>query len=270
MPLIDRLERKWGWIAIPGIVRIIMCFQLLVFVLVFFQRAANDGYPAMVELLYLDRDRIMAGEVWRLISFVFLPPTMNLFIVMLFAFMFTFFLGDMLEQMWGSFRLTLYILGGIVGMVVGEFVFPGFGVYLLLGGSGRLLLMASLLFAVAVYNPNHTILLMAVIPIKMFWLAVFDAGIILIDVLGGPPGLSLAIFLGLGNFLVVFAPGFRRALKMRAEIAARRQKFEAAKLVQDSLHHCATCGKTENDDADLVFRVSADGEEYCDVCRGKS
>ena len=253
-----------------------MCFQLLVFVLVQLQRA-TDGYPAIVELLYLDRERILAGEVWRVVTFVFLPPTMNLFIVMLFAFMFTFFLGDMLEQMWGSFRLTLYVLGGIVGTVIGEFIYHGFGIYILgagipgefSSGAWRMMLMSSLLFAVAVYNPQYTILLMAVIPIKMVWLAIFDGGIILIDVLRGPAGLSLAILLSLSNFFIVFGPGFRRALKMRAEVAVRRQKFEAAKLTESSLHRCVSCGKTENDDEELVFRVTDDGEEYCNVCRSK-
>ena len=274
MALIDRLERRMGWIAIPGLVRIIMCFQLLVFVLVQLQRATNDGYPAIVELLYLDRERILDGEVWRVVSFVFLPPTLHQFILMLFAFMFTFFLGELLEAMWGSFRTTLYVLGGILGMVIGEFIFHGFGIYLLGlagGGWGRLLLMATLLFAVAVYEPKREILLFGIIPIKMFWLALFEGGILLIDVLRGPPGLSLAIIIGISNFLIVFIPGFRRSMKMRVETGARRRKFEAAQLpVSEAFHTCSSCGKTENDDADLVFRVAASGDEYCSDCRTES
>ena len=271
MALIDRLERKMGWIAIPGLVRVIMCFQLLVFVLVQLQRATNEGYPAIVELLYLDRERILAGEVWRVVSFVFLPPSLRQFILMLFAFIFTFFLGELLEAMWGSFRTALYVLGCIVGMVVGEFVFHGFGIYLLGlggGGYGRMLLMATLLFAVAVYEPNREILLFGIIPIKMFWLALFDGGILLIDVLRGPPGLSVAIIIGISNFLIVFVPGFRRSMKMRVETGVRRRKFESANLpVGEAFHTCSSCGKTENDDQDLVFRVAADGEEYCANCR---
>ena len=32
-------------------------------------------------------------------------------------------------------------------------------------------------------------------------------------------------------------------------------------------HQCAQCGKTEADNATLEFRVTADGEEYCTLCR---
>ena len=37
MNLLERLERKIGWIAIPGIVRYIMGMQVLVFLLLHFQ-----------------------------------------------------------------------------------------------------------------------------------------------------------------------------------------------------------------------------------------
>jgi len=130
------------------------------------------------------------------------------------------------------------------------------------------------LFAVAVYLPNLEIRLLGVIPIKMFWLAIFDGGIIAIEVfshLGDIPRMSISVLLSVSVFFVVFGPGMKRALKMRADTAVRRHKFESAKMsAKDAMHECATCGKTEHDDPDLVFRVAADGEEYCDVCRGRS
>lgn len=285
--LIDRLERKIGWIAIPGIVRIIMMFQALVFVLIQFQRATaplsdisslND-LPEMFHLLYLDGGKILQGEVWRLISFVALPPTLGSLIVMIFAVFFTIFLGNMLEEIWGSFRLTLYVIGGIIGTVLGSFVFPAFGVFLLgviptNGVATHFLLGTTLLFACAVYNPHHTIMLFGIIPIKMFWLALFSGGMLVIDFLsglmGGLPAFSIALLLSVSNFLVVFVPGFKKSMQMRSEIASRRKKFESAQLPEaESMHRCAMCGKTEQDDAEAVFRVSSDDEEYCDTCREK-
>lgn len=280
--LIDRLERKIGWIAIPGIVRIIMMFQALVFVLIQFQIATAgltsieklDDLPEMFHLLYLDGGKILSGEVWRLGSFVLLPPTLDGIIVMIFAVFFTIFLGSMLEEIWGSFRLTLYVLGGILGMIIGEFIFADFGLYLMFGGPSHFLLAATLLFACAVYNPHHTILLFGIIPIKMFWLGLFTGGLVLIDFLGGltsgAPQFSLAILFGISNFLVVFVPGFKKSMQMRSEIASRRKKFESARLPEaESMHRCAMCGKTEQDDPEAVFRVSSDDEEYCDACREK-
>ena len=37
MTLIDRLERRFGWIAIPGVVKVIVAFQALIWVLNMFR-----------------------------------------------------------------------------------------------------------------------------------------------------------------------------------------------------------------------------------------
>ncbi len=276
MHIINRLERKIGWIAIPGIVRVIMCFQVLVFVLVILQVAGtDDGYPALIELLYLDFGRVLRGEVWRLVTFIFLPPTFDQPLFMLITVIFTVFLGELLESLWGSFRTTLYILGSMAGAVAGAALLwwaRGVAIPLVIPGYGYTF-SASLLFAVAVYHPHLEIRLFFIIPVKMMWLAIFGGATYLLNVLrffGVDPVVSAALVLAISNFLVVFVPGFRRALKMRGEVAVRRRRFEAAKAsAKMAMHECSACGKTENDDADLVFRVAADGEEYCSDCRAK-
>ena len=41
-------------------------------------------------------------------------------------------------------------------------------------------------------------------------------------------------------------------------------KFSADSVRSDEpLHQCVVCKRTERDDADLEFRVSSNGEEYC-------
>ena len=69
MPLVDRLERKFGWIAVPGIVKIIMGLQALVWLLCSF-RGDND----LLLKILVHKDSILNGEVWRLFSFVIMPP----------------------------------------------------------------------------------------------------------------------------------------------------------------------------------------------------
>ncbi|MFL2480187.1 MAG: hypothetical protein ACJ0K4_11630 [Verrucomicrobiales bacterium] len=121
MPLVDRLERKFGWIAVPGIVKIIMGLQALVWLLCSFR-----GDYALLEKIVLHKELILNGEVWRLFSFVIMPPIepgSNGIIFMLFAVFFSIFLGSMLESIWGSFRLTLYLIGGAAGMVIAEFLY---------------------------------------------------------------------------------------------------------------------------------------------------
>ena len=72
MPLVDRLERKYSWIAIPGIVRILMGFQALMFLLIILKQ--DLGFA---ELLSLNPGKIVDGEVWRLVSFTIIPPTLS-------------------------------------------------------------------------------------------------------------------------------------------------------------------------------------------------
>jgi hypothetical protein len=279
MALINRLERKLGWIAIPGLVRIIMCFQVLVFVLMVIQSSQSDGQLALYRLLSLDIDMVMKGEVWRLVSFAFLPPTLGM-IGMFFAVVVTVLLAELLESLWGSFRMTLYIIGGGLGTIAGAFVvWSSHGGAFLPTGVGNFvnfstyLFSGNLLFAAAVYNPNLEFRLFFVIPVKLAWIAIFGgAGLLLLIVsaLGSAPAVSLALLLSVSNFIVVFFPGFKRALKMRGETAVRRRKFDAVKASSKfAMHECANCGKTENDDAELVFRVTAEGEEFCADCRAK-
>jgi len=262
MPLINRLERKFGWIAIPGVVRILAGFQLLTYILMSFN-------PFLREALFFDPELIFKGQVWRLFCFVFMPPARGLLLII--ALMFMWFLGNILEAQWGSFRLTLYILGGVVGTAVG-----GFFVYFLEPGAiiaynNNVVLNALtgiyLLIAVGILYPNIQINLMFVIPIKMKWLALFGGGflvIIFLSMLGHNLWLGIAFLFAVSNVLVAFGPSSIKMWKQRNEVASRRRRFEMAKApAHEALHRCEVCGKTEHDDPDLEFRVSADGEEYC-------
>jgi hypothetical protein len=48
------------------------------------------------------------------------------------------------------------------------------------------------------------------------------------------------------------------------DVQKRRLKFAAGSVpVDEPLHRCAVCKRTERDDAELEFRVARDGEEYC-------
>ncbi len=264
MPLVDRLERKFGWIAVPGIVKIIMILQALVW---FLTSVRNDD--GLLLKIYLNKDLILSGEVWRVVSFVVMPPPvgvgLNGVIFMFFAVFFSICLGNMLGSRWGSFKLTLYLIGGVIGMVIAEFLIPG-QIYTI----SSFILIESVLFACAVYNPHYVVRLFGIIPIRLFWIALFAGGMFFIEAVTLPM-YGVAILISLSNFFIVFVPGMKRSLQMRAQVSARRTRFEAAKVPENEpLHLCAGCGVTENDDEDLIFRVADDGEEYCENCRGKN
>ena len=132
--------------------------------------------------------------------------------------------------------------------------------------------------AFACLYPNAEILLMFVIPMKMKYVGMMTAGwpiyLLTIGFLRFPAILAvqiavllLAVFL---PFFLVFLPAFFRNVKVRGEVAARRQRFERSKLPQEeAFHRCADCGATELSNASLEFRVTEDGEEYCEKCLAK-
>ena len=106
MRLLDKLERHLGFLAIPGLIRIVVAFNALVFVLV----RLNPDFQYMLDL---NPSRIIRGELWRLVTYIFLPQTFS-FLWVIFVLWFLWFIGEGLEQAWGAFRLTLYFFVGMI------------------------------------------------------------------------------------------------------------------------------------------------------------
>ena len=121
MPLLDNLERRFGFLAIPGLIRIVIVFTALVWGLMWLN-------PNFGSALDLDPARILHGEVWRLVTYIFIPRgigtsgAMQPLWVVLFLW-FLWFIGEGLEQAWGAFRLTLYFIVGMIGTTVAAVLF---------------------------------------------------------------------------------------------------------------------------------------------------
>lgn len=246
--MIDRLERHLARFAIPGLIRYVVAMNALVFLLVTF-------LPEYAQVLALDRAAILRGEVWRIVSWIFLPETQSFFWI-LFYLLFTWWLGDLLEESWGTFRLNAYYFLGMALCIASAFIFGASG--------GNLLLNLSLFLAVATLAPNLEILIFFILPVKIKWVAlvslIFPAGILLF----GPLAAKMVVVMCLGNYLIFFGPSALRGGLDRQRTRSRRSRFESAKLsAADPLHVCAACGATDLTHPDADFRVSADGKEYC-------
>src|SRR5437764_15012968 len=113
MTWLDKLERRFGFLSIPGLIRIVIGFTWLVYVLVYFNRCFEL-------FLTLDPVLILRGQVWRLVTYIFLPQTFSPLWVLL-ALWFLWFIGEGLERAWGPFRLTLYFVVGMIGTTVPAF-----------------------------------------------------------------------------------------------------------------------------------------------------
>ena len=259
MRWLERLEDRLHWLAIPGLFRFLALTGVVTF-------AAQWIYPDIAGALAFDLRKILAGEVWRIVTFVFSPQGIFGFnaigaLFLYFAVMIAFLINDSLEQLWGSTRLTLFILTGWFGLIIGQTIlglflpvsFPDAGLYLYL----------TTFFAFATYFPKVEFYIFFIIPIQVRWLAwigfVFLAYSALTSYIA-----ALMIVPALMPYALWVLPGFVRNRKNLAYAASRRKNFEAKQIPeQEAFHRCATCNRTEHDSPDLEFRTFPDGTEYC-------
>jgi hypothetical protein len=248
MRWIDKLERRLGFLAIPGLPKAIVGFTALVFVL---------GYvtPDFVPALNLDPERIRHGEIWRLLTYIFIPPTPSLFWI-LFALWFLWWIGEGLERAMGPFQLTLYFFIGMLGTTAAAFFTDS--------RFSNSMLMASLFYAFARFYPDEVIYVLFILPLKIKWIAWISAAFLFAGFFLGSMSYRAAVVAAFANYLIFFGPEIWQQARHRREVSSRRQRFETSVRGSDeALHHCKVCGATELTNSDLEFRVARDGEEYC-------
>jgi membrane associated rhomboid family serine protease len=249
MTFLDRLERRIGWIAVPGLIRIVVMFSVLVYVLMHLT-------PGFDQYLTLEMARIRQGEVWRLVTYIFVPRGHHHFLLVAIALYFLWFIGNGLEQAWGPFRLTLYFLLGMIGTTVAALLTDA--------QYSNGMLFATLFFAFAFFYPDEVIYLFFILPVKIKWLAWVFGAFLMLGFLFGTMSYRLGLIVALSNYFIFFGPQMYHQARHRQDVASRRKRFEVQTRSDDEpLHKCATCGATERTDPNLEFRVSRDGEEYC-------
>ncbi len=256
-PLLDRLERRFHWLALPGLIRFVALFNALVFLL----HLIAPGYESVLEL---DRHAIFQGQLWRLMTWIFIPETFQPFWIF-FALLFLWFLGDGLEASLGAFRTTLFYLTGMIACTSVALIFGGYG--------ANTFLNLSLLYAFATLHPDYQVLFFFIIPMRIGWLALLSCLLTAIGTLGQPMSAKIALLVTLANYLLFFGSSllahYRSFGRLRSSSSRPSRKIKLPLLEQKTLHqpssfhHCARCHQTEKTAPHLEFRVAADGKEYC-------
>jgi len=243
----------------PGILKVVAGFQVLVYVLVAFTSSSGGVVESsFYDLLTLERSAVLSGQVWRLVTFIFLPINTNPLWVLISA-LFLVFINNAIEGEWGAFKLNAFVFFGMFCVA--------FGVMFLGGWPTGIYLFSTFILAAAVLHPEHEILLMLIIPVKLKWVGIFTFATMVLAFLGSAGPIQVTIFLSFLNFLVFFGPEAWRNYKHRGEVSKRRQRFHDGQLDEDeAFHRCLVCGKTDVGDPEAEFRVAADGEEYCAKC----
>lgn len=243
------LENKLGRFAIPHLIPGIVFLSTITFVLIRLQ-------PDFINYLVLNPQLILQGEVWRLITYVFIPPTTNLFFV-IFALLFLWMLGNGLEQAWGAFRVNLYFFIVLATTTLAAFIFDWVDAT---GG----FIYSTIFFAFATLYPNYQILLFFIFRIKIKWLAWFSLVMLILYFFNTSFAGKLTLLLVHLNYFVFFGRDIVRLLFQRQFTHRRKRKFQSQQMpVSEAFHHCEVCKKNELNNPHLHFRVATDGKEYC-------
>jgi len=248
--LLARLELKYGKYAIAHLTNVIVGGMAIVFVL-------SLARPEFQRALELDLGQVRNGQVWRLVTYVFLPTSNNI-IWILFSLWWVWRVGTSLESEWGALKFNLYYLLGMTGTTAAA--------WLAGGAVGNSWLNMSLFFAFATVFPNYEIYPFPFIPltIRVKWLALFAGAWALFRVLVGDWIDRGAILAALGNYFLFFHDhlwGLLRSRNLEVRQAARRTSMRPTPAPPTGGRVCAICGQQENDGADI--RVCS-----CEKCGG--
>ena len=242
---------------------------------------------SFLNYLTLNPYAICHGQIWRLVTWVLVPPDTSNILFILIAMMFYYSIGTSLERVWGTYTYNVYIWLGIGITLIGAFVVMAVS-YILAGTAGISLtgesaaayfaaisryfstyyVNMSIFLAYALTFPDAVVLLWFIIPVKVKWLGVLYGVLLAWDFVStamrGGWFVCVAMAASLANFLIFWL----RSGKMRRFSPRERKRradfTDASKMrpkAGQARHRCAICGRTELDDPTLEFR-------YCSRCEG--
>ena len=294
---LNKMERKYGKYAINNLSLYIIIAYVIGYIL---------QMTGTMDFLRLNPYEIVHGQVWRIVTWVIVPPSsLGIFtIIMLF---FYYSLGKSLEMTWGAFRYNVYIFSGMIFTLIGAFLLYAFFAYASPNDPmevGYVISMyvttyyvnMSIFLVFAALYPDMHVMLYFIIPIKIKWLAILYAVLMVVDVFSARalPIIiirGVILFVSLLNFIIFFfgskdfsrysykerkrKADFFNSVKEGQRAAANRSSGQSHYSqfsrtgdnssrnggVKISKHKCAICGRTELDNPDLEFR-------FCSKCNG--
>ena len=177
---LEKMEKKLGRFAVPRLTLVIIGCYVIGYII----QLVNSN---ALNYMTLDPCYIFQGQIWRLITWIIIPPSnlssgLNAFfaIVML---IFYLSIGSNLEKAWGDFKYNVYIFGGMIFTVIAAFIcYPIFPNVAYGAAFSTYYICMSIFLGFAMTFPETKVYLYFIIPIKMKWMALVYAALMIYDV----------------------------------------------------------------------------------------
>ena len=274
---LNEMERKFGRYAISNLTLYIIVLYVIGYLIELIPNGETIQY-----FLTLNPYLILHGQIWRLVSWVLIPPT-DLSIWLFITLYLYYFIGTSMERTVGVFRYNVFIFGGMLFMIIAAFVSYAW-VVATCGSGGEQAIAANMMYysgffstyyvqqmvflSFAISYPEVQLLLMFIIPVKVKYLGIFYAAYMVFEAIGTGiiagyfPVIIVIVFQFVNLALFYISTG--RAHNLRPSEAHRRKEFKQnVKMAPKGItrHKCAVCGRSETDDPNLEFR-------FCSKCNG--
>ncbi len=179
----------------------------------------------VLDYFYLYRSAVLQGQVWRIISFIFLPTSTSsgLLSPLLFAISLYFyiFIASTLERQWGALKFNIYYAIGVIGCIISAMI---------TGYASNIYLNLSLFLAFAALYPEFKVMLFFFIPVKMKVLAYIDLGIygttLTFALLAGDWTTISNMLFSLVGLVLFFGGDYINRIRNYFKTKARRAKFK--------------------------------------------
>ena len=234
---------------------------------------------SLSQWLTLEPAAIFHGQVWRLVTFIFVLPelgtdALSLILWNALILYFYYLIGTSLENHWGAPQFNMFFLTAVlccwgytlIGWLL-SLVLPGY-----LTAMTSAMVYASMFLAFATLFPDFQLMIFFIIPVRVKWLGILSAvGLVFTVVFGFVTGnilLSMSSLASLTAYLIWFAVPLLQRLGWKGKSTARHARFKSKIVMVDTKksaksyrHKCCVCGKTDESDPEMQFR-------YCVECTG--
>ena len=213
MRWLSRLEMKYNRYSVTNLTFYLIGLNVAVYIISFL-------FLSEADLFVLFPDYVLKGQIWRLITFAFLPPSANPIYVFLELYL-LYIIGTSLENYWGRFKLNIYYLTGFIITIIAAFI-QGPGVT-------GLYLNMSLFLAYATLFPDQEMLMFFVLPVKVKYLGYLEVAFavyqIIIMIRAGAWYMVAAIIASFVNYLIFFGVDMINWIKQKTQVHSNRKRF---------------------------------------------